>query len=214
MGGLGPPSLILPWLVAIAMAAVPAKLDWDYREVPESFWVTGSKVGLAVSLAAYSGFYPIRSLAVFYGLSLLGAGSVGLASLLGLMGEGDFWAVLAIALTLPAPPPGGIIPPIYLVLLIASGAELVARAVIAKRVCGSLACVRGAEVSCSALVGGLRWWFPSGTDVTSAVPSEASVRACQGGREKVRAEPGLPYVTFILLALPVSLALEVVLRVA
>lgn len=205
---------LLPWIVAVALASVPAWLDLVYREVPESFWVTGSKVGLVVSLLTYLKAYPLRLLAVFYGLSLAGAGIVGAASLLGLMGEGDFWASLALAVTIPAPPPGSVIPPVYLVLFFASIGELVARAFISWRVCGSISCLMGAEVACDSLISRLRWWFPIGSDVKSAIPSEASVRACQGGRSKVTAEPGLPYVAFILLALPVALALELAIRVA
>lgn len=213
MGPGWQPYQLLPWLVAFGMSLAPAWLDLEYREVPESFWVTGSKVGLLASLLTYLRVYPVGVLLAFYGLSLLGAGIVGLASLLGFMGEGDFWAALAIAVTIPAPLPGSPIPPIYFVLLVASTSELLARVVLSLRVCGSVSCLRGAQVECAYLLSSLRWWFPVGSDVRSSVPSEASVRACQGGKNKVVAEPGLPYVTFILLALPVALALELAFRV-
>ncbi|MGC9071134.1 MAG: hypothetical protein ACP5HK_00330 [Acidilobus sp.] len=205
--------LLLPWVVALLMTFEPARLDLLYREVPEQFWITGSKVGIAVSLITYLRFYSPLSLAIYYGLSLVGAGAVGLASILGLMGEGDFLATLAIALTVPAPFPGGLLPPIYLVIVVASAAELLTRALISYRMCRSLRCLGGAEVPCSRLVRDLRWWFPAGSDLTTEVPSEAALRACQGDGDKVKAQPGLPYVTFILLALPVAVALSAILRV-
>lgn len=214
MGPGWQPYQLLPWVVAFGMSVAPAWLDLKYREVPESFWVTGSKIGLLASLLTYLRVYPVGVLVIFYGLSLLAAGIVGLASLMGFMGEGDFWAALAIAVTIPAPLPGSPVPPIYFVLLVASTLELLARALLSVRVCGSFSCMRGAQVECEYLLTALRWWFPVGSDVRSAVPSEASVRACQGGKTKVAAEPGLPYVTFILLALPVALALELAFRVA
>ncbi|MGC9210451.1 MAG: hypothetical protein ACP5FT_04225 [Acidilobus sp.] len=207
------PALLLPWLVAIALSVEPARLDLLYREVPEEFWVVGSKIGFAVSLITYLRFYGVRTLAAYYGLSLIGASAVGLASALGLMGQGDFLAVLALSLTIPAPFPGSALPPIYLVIIIASIAEVTARALIALRTCGSLRCVGGAEVTCERLIAELRWWFPVGADFTSDVPSEAAVRACQGGRGSVKAQPGLPYVTFILLALPLALVVDALIRV-
>jgi len=206
--------LALPWLVAVAMTIWPTVLDIKYREVPEHFWVTGSKLGLAVSLVTYLGLYPPRLLAAYYGLSLLGAGVVGLASLLGLMGPGDFWAALALSLTLPAPLPGSlVIPPIYIVLFVASLAELASRAIISYRVCGSLSCLDGAVVPCSMLLRELKWWFPVTSRAVSDVPSEAVIRACPNANGQVKARPGLPYVAFILLALPASLAVEALVRV-
>ncbi len=205
----------LPWAVAAAYSALPAYLDFKYRQVPEHFWYLGGKVGAVVGLLTALSYEPLRLLLVLYAFSMLAAGAVALSSALGGMGLGDLWASMAIALTLPAPLPGSVpLPPSLLVVLYAAAAEISTRALIAARLCRPLrlGCLGRIEVPCGRLLR-MRWWFPAESSVTSDEPTEAVVEACQGDKSSVVARPGLPFVTFILIALPLAFLTEALLRV-
>jgi preflagellin peptidase FlaK len=208
---LGPP-LWLPWALTAAVAIYPAVLDAQYRSVPEHLWYLGAKVVAVISFIAYLGLYPLRLLAAFYLESLVAPAAVALAAALGFMGAGDVWASLAIALMIPAPPPGSIMPPSLLIVLLASLLEVTARPIVAyikARQLGGRWEGLKVILSCGN-AHRTRWWFPVGSSAVSESPSEAIARACSNDSEVVL-EPGMPFVTFILIALPLALLLELTL---
>lgn len=204
----------LPWLLAAAVTAYPAYLDYRYREVPEHIWMLGGQAGAVVAFLTYSRLYPPRLLGLWYLFGAAAPAAAAAGVLTGSLGPGDLWAAIALWLMVPAPPPGSLLPPPLLVVLWAAVLELAARAAVSLRVCGGPGCLASARVPCR-LLRDMRWWFPVGADVASDEPSEAVARACSGrpGDYEVRARPGMPFVTFILIALPLAYASEALIRV-
>lgn len=206
------PLSLLPWALAAIVSTPPAVLDFLYRSVPEHLWYLGGKVVAVVSFLIYLKIYPFRLLLLFYLESLIAPAAVGVSTVTGFMGAGDLWASLAISLMLPAPPPGSLMPPSLLVILLAAVIELISRPLVTAVTAARLGLrARGLSVlmPCD-MASRIRWWFPKGSSAVKEVPSEAISRACQEGSE-VRLQIGMPFVTFILIALPLALVLELTL---
>jgi preflagellin peptidase FlaK len=203
---------LLPWALVAVVSLPPAVLDFLYRSVPEHLWYVGGKVVAVISFLIYLKIYPFRLLTMFYLESLAAPAAVGASVAMGLMGAGDLWASLAVSLMLPAPPPGSLMPPSLLVILLAAAMELVSRPLVTAATAAKLGLrARGLSMSVPCdMAHRVRWWFPEGASAVKEVPSESISRACQGGGE-VRLQVGMPFVTFILIALPLALVLELTL---
>mgnify|MGYP001770652388 CR=1 FL=1 len=191
-----------------ALSVAPAALDYMFRSVPEAIWYLGGKVVVVLSVLIYLTMYPPMELAVYYLASAIASAAVAAAALLGYMGMGDLWATLVISLSLPVPPGGSGLPPSLLIILVASLAEVVTRlfaSVVVSRRLGGRRSGLGVIVPCNR-AGELSWWFPpsklGSEDIFGAV-----AKACESSDE-VKLEPGMPFVLFLLIAIPVTLILE------
>ncbi|MFP3295170.1 MAG: prepilin peptidase [Caldisphaera sp.] len=213
---------MLPYfLVALNFAVfIPASiLDIKYREVPLWVWYIGSKTGIVLSIIAFSFYYPIKILLVYYTISILSVLGLLIAYLIGHMGAGDLWGSIFLALSLPINPFGGFLPPILLTLLIASVLELLTRTILTLRDCKNMKlnkrCFSAAPIRAKDLLNNkkYRWYFAQNSTKNISVdePHETIVEESNGNlNEIVWAQPGLPYILFILISLPISLIVSTI----
>jgi preflagellin peptidase FlaK len=213
---------MLPYfLVALNFAVfIPASiLDIKYREVPLWVWYIGSKTGIVLSIIAFSFYYPIKILLVYYTISILSVLGLLIAYLIGHMGAGDLWGSIFLALSLPINPFGGFLPPILLTLLIASVLELLTRTILTVRDCKNMKlnkrCFSAAPIRAKDLLNNkkYRWYFAQNSTKNISVdePHETIVEESNGNLNKiVWAQPGLPYILFILISLPISLIVSTI----
>ncbi|MFP3144346.1 MAG: hypothetical protein RXQ93_04955 [Caldisphaera sp.] len=213
---------MLPYfLVALNFAVfIPASiLDIKYREVPLWVWYIGSKTGIVLSIIAFSFYYPIKILLVYYTISILSVLGLLIAYLIGHMGAGDLWGSIFLALSLPINPFGGFLPPILLTLLIASVLELLTRTILTVRDCKNMKlnkrCFSAAPIRAKDLLNNkkYRWYFAQNSTKNISVdePHETIVEESNGNlNEIVWAQPGLPYILFILISLPISLIVSTI----
>ncbi len=194
---------------------IPASiLDIKYREVPLWLWYVGSKIGIVISLISFSFYYSIQTLIVYYSISIFSVFGLFIAYIIGHMGAGDMWASIFLALSLPINPFGGIFPPILLTLLIASLLELLTRTFLTLKECKNFSrrCFSAAPIKARDLLSmkKYKWYFAQSSTKNISIdePHETIIEESNGNLDNiVWAQPGLPYILFILISLPVSLIL-------
>ncbi|MGC9134040.1 MAG: hypothetical protein C0171_05790 [Caldisphaera sp.] len=213
---------MLPYFLVVLNFAIfiPASvLDIKYREVPLWYWYVGSKIGLVVSILAFSFYYPIKVLLIYYSISIFSVLGLLIAYLMGHMGAGDLWASIFLALSLPINPFGGFLPPILLTLLIASILELLTRTILTVKDCRNMKlnkrCLSAAPIKARELLNNkkYRWYFAqkSTKNISIDEPHETIIEESNGNlNEIVWAQPGLPYILFILISLPISLIVSTI----
>ncbi|MCE4607915.1 MAG: hypothetical protein F7B61_03015 [Caldisphaeraceae archaeon] len=217
--GLTPASAIQYFLIAlvIGVLSLTSYYDIKYREVDTYIWYLSIKIGFVLSFTSFYFLYPIRVLLFYYLISLLSIIGIAIAYLTGHIGGGDLWASAFIALSLPINPLGGILPPIILILLIGALLELSTRTFMNISACRKAnifnkRCLSSSPIKAYDLIkeNKYKWYFAVSTskDISCDDPHETVLMESKGDFNKIIwAEPGLPFLVFILISIPVGLLL-------
>ncbi len=211
-------------LYVVSVMSIAGYEDALKREVEPLLWLSSSKLGLslgALCMASHVDSLGPTLFAMVYALSFAPALTVYVLYRLGYMGGADFLALAFMAALLPLLK-GSIVPAPMLAVIYSLPSMLAHRLVVGAMICspdrrwGYLACLASLRVSLRArdVVYSRRslWWIIDderlGEHRIFMEPHEAAVRVV-GRRldDRVRATPGMPYVTH----LAVGLALAVVL---
>ena len=194
-------------VLALVVLGVAGFLDARFREIDPEIWYGPLLLALPIGAChALSTAGPAASVFYVSGL-MLWLVMFGLY-LYGMMGGGDVFATLLLVLSLPAPPrvepPLGFVPPVLVVLLLASLMGLMYRVWRVSRVVGFRRALTGLELELEPrrLLEDpvLLWWVPRGVGVEEEWSWELA-----GAKGRVRAGPGTPLITFMALALAVYL---------
>jgi len=201
---------LLDAVYTLAALAIPAVQDIVYREIPPEYWVPvgllGAALGVSAGMQACTPHLLRASLLLGLIIVLVG----GILYLVGLLGGGDVYALAFLAVSIPCPLRGGVLPPVYEVLFYAIIVETLYRVLTLWRACGPRCTltIRGVPVKAYELLaeGRFRWWIIHGVGVEDDELDVELALAEEPGRQ-VLAVPGSPMVAFLLLGLILYLAL-------
>lgn len=148
-------SIVDPWLffyagyfIAIVMLLVTSYMDLKTREIEPRIWIPFGVIAIALIVArVYAGDESINYLYIL--LSLIAPAILLALSLVGMMGLADPIAMLIVAILIPTPPPGLLIPPSMFILALSSLSMLFTLVIpisiynikylqMIRRICGSL----------------------------------------------------------------------------
>lgn len=148
-------SIVDPWLffytgyfIAIIMLLVTSYMDLKTREIEPRIWIPFGIIAIALLVArVYAGDESIGPLYIL--LSLIAPAILLALGMVGMMGLADPIAMLIVALLIPSPPPGLLIPPSMFILVLSSLSMLFSLVIpisiyntrylqMIRRICGSL----------------------------------------------------------------------------
>ncbi len=194
----------------LAAFTIPAVQDIVYREIPPEYWVPVGLLGAALGVSAGMQVCTLHLLRASLLLGLMIAIVGGALFLVGLLGGGDVFALIFLAVSLPCPLRGGILPPVYEALFYAIIGETLYRVIVLWRACGPRCTltIRGVPVKAYELLTERRfkWWVIHGVGVEDDGLDVELALAEEPGKQ-VQAAPGSPMVAFLLLGLILYLAL-------